>query len=80
MVLSDFSFLVFSILGDFGVFGALHAGGREGSENDTLLHMTMTPDWQKFWNLAVKSYHPKTLAAEEKKNKKNKLKKILTKP
>ena len=56
--------------GDFGVFGAPHAPpvGRTGSENDTLLPMTMTRDRQKFWNLAVKSYHPETLAAG--KNKK----------
>ena len=38
-------------------------GGRAGSENDTLLPMTMTRDRPKFWN--VKSYHPETLAAEE---------------
>ena len=25
-------------------------GGRAGSENDTLLPMTMTCDWLKFWN------------------------------
>ena len=51
--------------GDFGVFGAPHAplGGRAGSENDTLLPMTMTCDRLKF--LAVKNYHPETLAAEE---------------
>ena len=32
--------------GDFGVFGAPHAppGGRAGSENDTLLPLTMTRD------------------------------------
>ena len=38
--------------GDFGVFGAPTPppGGRTGSENDTLLPMTMTRDRQKFWN------------------------------
>ena len=38
--------------GDFGEFGAPHAppGGRAGSENDTLLPMTMTCDRLKFWN------------------------------
>ena len=49
------------------MLGAPHAppGGRAGSENDTLLPMTMTCD------------HPETLAAEEEKKKE---KKILTKP
>ena len=34
------------------MFGAPHAptGGRAGSENDTLLPMTMTCDRLKFWN------------------------------
>ena len=41
--------------GGLGVFGAPHAppappGGREGSENDTLLPMTMTCDRLKFWS------------------------------
>ena len=38
--------------GDFGVFGAPHAPtrGSRGSENDTLLPMTMTCDWLKFWS------------------------------
>ena len=41
-------------------------GGRAGSENDTLLPMTMTCDRLKERSgLAVKSYHPETLAAEE---------------
>ena len=42
-------------------------GGRAGSENDTLLPMTMTCDRLKFWNgpASVKNYHPETLAAEE---------------
>ena len=53
-------------------------GGRAGSENDTLIHMTMTRDRPKFWyGLAWQSklsYHPsETLAAEE-------YKKNLTKP
>ena len=51
-----------------GVFGAPHAptGGRAGSENDTLLPMTMTCDQLKFWSgPAVKNYHTETLAAEE---------------
>ena len=40
--------------------------GCVGSENDTLLPMTMTCDQLKFWSgLAVKIYHPETLAAEE---------------
>ena len=73
-----FSLLNFFGGGDFGVFGAPHAppGGRAGSENDTLLPMAMTCDRLKFWSwsgLAVNSYHPETLAAEEEK-------KILTKP
>ena len=34
---------------DFGVFGAPHAPTR-GSENDTLIPMTMTCDRLKFWN------------------------------
>ena len=42
----------FSEGGDFGVLGAPHAppGGRAGSENDTLLPMTMTCDRLKFWS------------------------------
>ena len=38
--------------GDFGVFGAPHAPtrGRAGSENNTLLSMTMTCDRLKFWS------------------------------
>ena len=42
-------------------------GGRVGSENDTLLPMTMTCDRLKFWSgpASVKIYHPETLAAEE---------------
>ena len=43
-------------------------GGRAGSENDTLLPMTMTCDRLKFWSGPTwrsKSYHPETLAAEE---------------
>ena len=39
--------------GDFGVFGALHAPTR-GSENDTLLPMTMTCDRLKFWSGPVR--------------------------
>ena len=38
---------------DFGVLGAPHAptrGSRAGSENDTLLPMTMTRDRTKFWS------------------------------
>ena len=37
-------------------------GGRTGSENDTLIPMTMTCDWFKFWSgpgLAVKSENKK---------------------
>ena len=37
--------------------------GRAGSENDTLLPMTMTG--KNSGALAVKSYHPETLVAEE---------------
>ena len=64
---------IFLFLGG-GILGCLGRptpapGGRAGSENDTLLPMTMTRDRPKFWNgpsaLAVKSYHPETLAAEE---------------
>ena len=43
-------------------------GGRAGSENNTLLPMTMICDRFKILErcgLAVKSYHPETLAAEE---------------
>ena len=51
-----------------GVLGCLGRptpppGGRAGLENDKLLPLTMTRDRQKYW--AVKSYRPKTLAAEE---------------
>ena len=56
--------------GVWGVWGAPRphpGGGHVGSENDTLLPMTMICDRFKFWSLAVKSYHPETLAAEEKK-------------
>ena len=46
------------------------SGGRAGSGNDTLLprSMTRTRDQAKIlerFGLAVKSYHPETLAAEE---------------
>ena len=57
--------------GDFGVFGAPHAPTR-GSENDTLLPMTMICDRLKFWSGPArrsKVIKPETLAAEEKKNK-----------
>ena len=61
-------------LGGGGILGCLGRptpppGGRAGSENDTLLPMTMTCDRLKFWSLAVKSYHLETLAAEEYKIK-----------
>ena len=44
--------IIFRGGGNFGVFGAPHAppGGRAGSENDTLLPMTMTCDRLKFWS------------------------------
>ena len=35
--------------GVWGVWGA-PPGGRAGSENNTLLPMTMTCDWLKFWS------------------------------
>ena len=52
----------------WGVWGA-PPGGRAGSENNTLLPMTMIGDRLKFWSgpASVKSYHPETLAAEEEK-------------
>ena len=59
--------------GGGGILGCLGRptpppGGRAGSENDTLLPMTMICDRVKMSGavrLAVKSYHPETLAAEE---------------
>ena len=59
--------------GGGGILGCLGRptpppGGRAGSENDTLLPMTMICDRLKFWSgpaWRVKSYHPETLAAEE---------------
>ena len=77
---------------DFGVFGAPHAPtrGRAGLENDTLLPMTMTCDWFKFWSgpawrskvIIRKPWRRKKKKKEEKINKKNKKIKIiiLTKP
>ena len=55
--------------GETGVFGAPHAPTRGRAGRKTIYYMTMTRDRPKFWNgrsaLAVKSYHPETLAAEQ---------------
>ena len=75
---------LFSGGGDFGVFGGPTPppGGRTGSENDTLLPMTMICDRLKFWSgLAWRS---KVIIRKpwrwKNKKKKKKKKKILTKP
>ena len=63
--------------GDFGVFGVPHAPtrGHAGSENDTLLPMTMTCDRLKFWN--GPDWRSKIITRKpwQRKNKKNKNKK-----
>ena len=75
-----YKFCLGGILGCFG-HPTSPPGGRTGLENYTLLPMTMTCDRLKFWSthtqthiytqlmcLAVKNYHPETLAAKKKKN------------
>ena len=72
-IISDFFFptkFFFGGGGDFGVFGAPTPppGGRAGSENDTLLPMTMICDRLKFWSGPAwrsKIIIRETLAAEE---------------
>ena len=67
---------------DFGVFGAPPPpGGRAGSENDTLLPMTITCDRLKFWSdpawrSKVIIRNPWRRKKKKKKNKKKRKKKF----
>ena len=67
--------------GYFGVFGAPHAPtrGSRGSENNTLLPMTMICDRLKFWS--GPAWRSKVIIRKpwRRKNKKNKIKKIKNK-